>query len=115
MHVSAKISAEVIFVDEKPSESTLQNYQDDWDINNHCNHLDEFNLNTPRTKNNSTIQTSDLYVLRSTSGRDEEASVFEETFVLPQEKCNHVPNLASQRGVVQYSYEILKDFRAHLR
>ena len=122
--VCSKVSAEVIFVDEKPSTSTLHDDQNDSDFNNHCSHIEnrdyeydpdekvQWFARPEHNRINSSIPRSDLYLFTPISGGNAEENVIEETLVLPQEKYNHVPNFVSQKGVAQYSYEIL---RTHFR
>ena len=87
---SPKMSAEVIFVNEAPSASTVHGDQYNTDFNNHCNHIESEDyeygpyerINHQQSKRNKNTRRQNVYLI--TSEENDEENVFEETFVLPE-------------------------------
>ena len=126
LKVRQKVSADVIFLFEKPSTSNMYEDQDDVHNNNHCNHvafgnyelgshgnLRIFSRPPEYTKGNTDIPGSNLYLL--TASRNKKESITEETFILPRGSYSQnsitnyvVPKLATQQEIPKYSYETLE-------
>ena len=105
---SPKLSAEIIFVNEAPSASTVHGDQYNTDFNNHCNHIESedyeygpyertnhhvndyeyfpcermnHHVSDQQSKRNKGIGRQNVYLIPSEDNGEE--NVFEETFILP--------------------------------
>ena len=105
---SPKVSAEVIFVNEAASASTVHGDQYNTDFNNHCNYNESedyeyspyerinHHVNHQQSKRNKSNGRQNVYLI--TSEESGEENVFEETFVLPDGNYNTYHMLKQARN-----------------
>ena len=90
MQPSPKASAEVIFVNEAPSTSTVHNDQFNTDFNNHCNNIeyDDYehgNVNYQQVTGKRNTAQHKVYFTNENNCKER---IFEETYILPSENFN---------------------------
>ena len=109
---SPKLSAEIIFVNEAPSASTVHGDQYNTDFNNHCNHIESedyeygpyermnHHVNDQQSKINKSTGRQNVYLIPSEDSGEE--NVFEETFILPGGNYStyHMLKQARDNGMV---------------